>query len=84
MSDSEDAPRDKGEHPLFVVAVWGSLALLVVTVVWLAFALYTPPVKPPPGPAPWSCQSELAKVAPADAGGQIAPVCGQVPYPEGG
>ena len=82
MSDGEDAPAR--EHPLFVVVVWVSLVLIAVTIVSLAVALYTPPNKPPVGPAPWSCASELAKVAVADAGGQIAPVCGQDPYPGSG
>ena len=84
MSDDEDVPTEEREHPFFVVAVWVSIVLIIVTVVWLAFVLYTPPRKPPPGPAPWSCQSELAKVAVADAGGQIAPACGQEPYPGSG
>lgn len=80
MSDGEDVPAVK-EHPFFVVAVWVSLVLLIVTVVWLTFALYTPPHKKAPSPGPWNCQSELEKVAKADAGGQIAPVCGTTPYP---
>jgi hypothetical protein len=33
-------------------------------------------------PAPWSCASELAKIAPVDGSGQIAPVCGATPYPD--
>jgi hypothetical protein len=83
MNDGEDVPAVR-EHPLFVVAVWVTIALVAVTVVWLTAVLYTAPAKPAPAPAPWSCQSERAKVSKADAGGQIAPVCGQTPYPGSG
>lgn len=35
-----------------------------------------------PAPAPWSCASVNADVSVLDAGGQIAPVCGNTPYPD--
>ncbi len=83
MSDDEGVPAEtEREHPLFVVAVWGTIVLVIVTIVTLACVLYTGPVKPPPAPAPWSCASVLAQIAPVDGGGQIAPVCGQNPYPD--
>lgn len=82
VSEEQDAP--KREHPVFVVVVWVTLTLTVVSIILLTAALSPNPHKPPPAPAPWSCASERAKVALADAGGQIAPVCGETPYPSAG
>jgi hypothetical protein len=79
VSDDEDAPV--GEHPLFVVVVWVTLALAFASFILLMVALNPHQHKPLPAPAPWSCASERAKVALVDAGGQIAPVCGETPYP---
>lgn len=81
MSDGEDVPAVR-EHPLFVVAVWVSIALLIVTVIWLTVTLSPHTVKHPPSPSPWSCASVLARTSVTGAEGQIAPVCGQEPYPD--
>lgn len=32
-------------------------------------------------PQPFNCQSEMASLAAVDGGGQIAPLCGAIPYP---
>lgn len=81
MTGEEDAPVVRA-HPLFVVVFWVSLLLFAVTVVWVAIAISPHPHVPPPRPVPWSCEEELKKIALVDGGGQIAPVCGQSPYPD--
>jgi energy-converting hydrogenase Eha subunit F len=52
----------------------------------LLFGVFLPESHPSastPHPVPFSCQSEMASLAPLDAGGQIAPLCGQAAYPKG-
>jgi hypothetical protein len=65
----------------FSVAVWAGLPAIPVLIVVLV-AAFSHHATPQPHPAPWSCASLVASLAPVDGGQQIAPVCGQTPYPE--
>jgi hypothetical protein len=48
-------------------------------VIWL-IAVFTSPAPRTYHPVPFSCSQEAQTLAPIDAGGQIAPLCGQSPY----
>lgn len=79
---TDDPPPPTRGWRVYVVVLWVSIVLFFGTAFALMAVLYTPPAKPAPSPAPWSCSSEMAQVAPVDGGGQIAPLCGATAYPD--
>lgn len=62
-----------------VVFPAGGLAMFL----WFSHDYHPSHFDPPQAPT-YNCQSAAASLANIDAGGQIAPLCGATPYPDGG
>lgn len=61
--------------------MWFLILPVLSVVLFLVFSAHQPPPRHYRAPV-FNCASENASLSALDAGGQIAPLCGDTPYPD--